>query len=102
MIDIQGWQSPITEMQTIQCKLKEENLMLSVNQAVGYSVDKEELLKALKYDRDQYNKGFKDGQKAFAKKIKDKINEKYACALEIIDKCLSELEVQDESTDISI
>ena len=30
-------------------------------QRVGVFVDKEELLKALKYDRGQYDKGFNDG-----------------------------------------
>ena len=33
-------------------------------QNVGIEVDREELLKALKYDRGQYNKGFEDGKKA--------------------------------------
>lgn len=28
---------------------------------VGIHVDKDELLKALEYDRDQYSKGFRDG-----------------------------------------
>lgn len=35
----------------------------------GVNVDKEELIKALKYDRDQYNKGFEDGAKEFAEKL---------------------------------
>lgn len=32
-------------------------------QNVGINVDKEELLKALAYDRGQYEKGYKDGRK---------------------------------------
>ena len=36
-------------------------------QNVGINVDKEELLKALKYDRGQYEKGFDDG---FAQALK--------------------------------
>ena len=32
-------------------------------QKVGVEVDREELLKALHYDRDQYNKGYEDGLK---------------------------------------
>lgn len=39
---------------------------------VGVDVDKDELLKALKYDRQQYNKGFEDGVKEFAKLLVDK------------------------------
>lgn len=45
-------------------KQDEENVIYSVNQAVGYSVDKNELIKALKYDREQYNKGYRDGLNA--------------------------------------
>ena len=41
----------------------------------GINVDKEELLKALKYDRGQYKKGyddgFADGIKVFAEKLKE-------------------------------
>ena len=33
-------------------------------QEVGVSVDKDELIKALKYDQDQYTKGFADGCKS--------------------------------------
>lgn len=33
-------------------------------QRYGINVDKEELLKALRYDRDQYNKGYQDGLNA--------------------------------------
>ena len=42
-------------------KRDEENIVYAVNQAVGYCVDKDELIKALKYDRHQYNKGYFDG-----------------------------------------
>lgn len=41
-------------------KHDEEQLMCSVSQAVGYNVDKDELLKALQYDRQQYQKGYVD------------------------------------------
>lgn len=39
----------------------ENELLVKVTRTVGFDVDKEELLKALKYDRDQYEKGFRDG-----------------------------------------
>ena len=48
---------------------QEENMMLEVQQAIGYAVDKKELIKALRYDRDQYEKGFKDGAEQKAKWI---------------------------------
>lgn len=55
-----SYQSPIKiifgEMQT-----KLEIDVLKAIQNYGITVDKNELLKALNYDRDQYNKGYKDG-----------------------------------------
>ena len=36
--------------------------ILKAVQNVGINVDKDELLKALAYDRDQYNKGFHDAE----------------------------------------
>ena len=36
----------------------------------GVNVDKAELLKALEYDRNQYEIGFKDGVKKFAERLK--------------------------------
>ena len=38
---------------------------------VGVKVDKEELIKALQYDRGQYVKGYNDGVKALAERLKD-------------------------------
>ena len=59
------WESPLNkiyrEIHDQIVKQDEENMMLAVNQAVGYKVDKEELIKALQYDREQYEKGYKDG-----------------------------------------
>lgn len=49
-----------------------ENEVLKAVHGVGVNVDKEELIKALQYDRDQYNKGYKDGAKAFAEKLLQK------------------------------
>lgn len=41
-----------------------ENDVLKVVQSYNIQVDKEELLKALKYDREQYKKGYQDGLNA--------------------------------------
>lgn len=38
-------------------------------------VDREELIRALKYDRDQYYKGFKDGKRAAWISVKDRLPE---------------------------
>jgi hypothetical protein len=39
---------------------------------VGVNVDKEELIKALRYDRGQYAKGYADGVREFAESLKQK------------------------------
>lgn len=43
-------------------KNQEEQVLRAV-QGVGVNVDKDELLKALIYDRQQYQKGYQDGRK---------------------------------------
>lgn len=67
-VDFSNYESPIQKfVMDVQKKMmqEEENqLFMSVKQTIGFSVDKEELLKALKYDRDQYEKGYIDGLKA--------------------------------------
>lgn len=42
-----------------------ENAVFEAVQKVGINVDKEELLKALNYDREQYKKGYEDAMKDF-------------------------------------
>ena len=44
-------------------------------QNVGINVDKEELLKALEYDRGQYEEGFREGKKHTMRQIKDLLPE---------------------------
>ena len=44
-----------------QMETQLEGTVLKAVQNVGVNVDKEELIRALKYDRDQYYKGYKDG-----------------------------------------
>lgn len=59
------YESPITrivgDIAANIVKREEDYLMESVRK-VGFGIDKEELVKALRYDRDQYEKGFKDGR----------------------------------------
>lgn len=83
-----GWQSPLridydgTEFQKF--KKYEDEQETEVYKAViryGINVDKEELLKALAYDRQQYEKGFADGRKS------TKID-----AIEEIDRLIERLE----------
>ncbi len=56
------YKSPIEIFQT-EIEMQMEGEILRAVQRVGVSVDKEELLKALKYDRDQYSKGYEDAKK---------------------------------------
>ena len=57
-----NYQSPINIMyQGLQTKF--EGDVMTAIQSYGVDVDKDELVKALKYDRDQYRKGYIDGCK---------------------------------------
>ena len=58
------WNSPIEILVgtiTNEMDSKLENAIVTAVQKVGIRVDKEELIKALRYDRDQYCKGYFDG-----------------------------------------
>ena len=57
---IYNYRSPI-EMIATEVQTKYENECVSVCQRYGFNVDRDELAKALAYDRNQYDKGFKDG-----------------------------------------
>ena len=46
-------------------QMAENQLMIRVNQAVDFNVDKAELLKALQYDREQYVKGYENAKKKY-------------------------------------
>lgn len=54
------YKSPITVLQT-QIEAQLEGEILKAVHKVGVLVDKEELVKALKNDREQYEKGYDDG-----------------------------------------
>lgn len=80
------YESPITITEQI-CneivKQKEERIFQAIAK-VGVDVNKEELIKALQYDRNQYNKGFEDGfekgVKTFAERLK-----KHKCSYDLPD-----------------
>lgn len=58
------YESPIQQyLGQMQTEIENE-LMIKVSQAVGWIIDKDELIKALLYDRDQFDKGFREGSKA--------------------------------------
>ena len=61
------YESPITQMiddiTTEFIQQQEDAIMVQVKQSVGYDIDKDELVKALQNDRNQYEKGFNDCMK---------------------------------------
>ena len=58
-----GYVSPIQFIVSDWEMQMEENVCQAV-QKVGINVDRDELLKALEYDREQYSKGFHDGSES--------------------------------------
>ncbi|MDO4486048.1 MAG: DUF551 domain-containing protein [Bacillota bacterium] len=54
------YMSPITIMQS-ETKMRLEGEIMKAVARYGIDVDKDELIKALNYDRRQYEKGYKDG-----------------------------------------
>ena len=60
-----SWESPI-DVYTIANEMETalDNEIVTVVQRFGFDVNKEELTKALQYDRGQYQKGFADGRNA--------------------------------------
>ena len=80
-----GYKSPI-DLCVGELKMQQEGAIFEAVQACGVNVDKDELIKALAYDRDQYNKAYADGRAAFNQQviedIKDKIVDKVS---ELID-----------------
>ena len=48
----------------------ENRIVATIQEKINVQVNKEELIKALNYDRDQYNKGYEDAKATFYKKGK--------------------------------
>jgi hypothetical protein len=74
-IDIFGYESPIQRV-IGQIRMETEDNIVRVIQEQSVNVDKDELIKALQYDRDQYNKGYVNGYNHKA----------YEATLEVINK----------------
>lgn len=62
-VDISGYESPI-QVVIGQMRMERENGIFRAVQDQGVIVDKDELIKALQYDRRQYEKGFRNGYNA--------------------------------------
>ena len=73
--DKSGYESPI-RMIVGEIETKMENDTLTAIQRYGIDVDKEELIKALNYDRGQYDKGYRDGYEKGYQQAKEDLIEK--------------------------
>lgn len=69
----------VLEEAVSQMQTDVDNHIYQCIQKVGVDVDKEELIKALSYDRGQYEKGYADGVKEFAAKLIDMCDSPYWC-----------------------
>lgn len=67
-INILGYESPI-EVVMGQMRIEQENNIYKAIQDYGVSVDKDELIKALKYDRYQYERGYINGYNRKASEV---------------------------------
>lgn len=59
-VDLHGYKSPIEMIQS-QMQMQVEDYIMKAVMKLGIKVDKKELLKALEYDRNQYDLGYKTG-----------------------------------------
>ena len=66
----------ITNIQT-QLLEQQENQIYQAIQKCGVNVDEVELIKALNYDRNQYQKGYNDAVKEFTNELLEKFEEHY-------------------------
>lgn len=66
------YESPINQILG-EIQITYENECIKAVQSCGFDVNKEELKKALLYDREQYDNGFRDGHKDGYEKALDDI-----------------------------
>ena len=59
--DFSAYQSPI-ELIADKVRMEQDEYVVRCVQKMGVKVDRDELIRALKYDRDQYEKGYADGR----------------------------------------
>lgn len=77
------WESPINIMEIQepiieQLNNEREEMVLKQIWKIGVDVNKEELIKALQYDRGQYEKGYKDGYANGIDRFAERIIEAYS------------------------
>ena len=70
----------------IQIVKQQENDVYQAVQQYGITVDKEELLKALRYDREQYTRGYNDALDEVKECLIEKFREKQQKYLDLYDE----------------
>lgn len=83
------YESPIEMiMEDIQTQIvkQQENDIYQAVQRYGIVIDKEELIKALQYDREQYTKGYKDALDEIKKYLVGRLREKQQRHLDLYDE----------------
>lgn len=70
------WESPIEAIQT-EIRTEFEDNCLKAVQSYGFLINKEELVKALNYDRNQYEKGYSDGYAEAINDFVERLKEEY-------------------------
>lgn len=86
---VSDWQHQLMEQQ--------ENQIYQAVYSTGVNVDKDELIKALMYDRNQYEKGYMDGARDLAERLKEEIKDclfayEAGNQCERVDELLKEME----------
>ena len=92
------YESPINiitnEMQTALNEDIENNIMLKITQTYGIDVDKDELIRALNYDRQQYEKGRADFKSDIEQLLKE-----YICRYILLNAFEREKNILEEIVD---
>jgi hypothetical protein len=93
------YESPITmymgDIHEQIVKQQDEQIMIDIKQTIGYDVDKFELIKALQYDREQYDKGYSDCKSNMLdqiKKVREEIQKLRGCSCSCSDGIIDDVE----------
>jgi hypothetical protein len=95
------YESPIsiTELYTKKAiEARDDSILWKVKEVYGVDVEKEELLRALKYDRGQYEKGYSEGFKIAVEMLASRIHHEILDARSSNFKAIDERREKYEST----
>ena len=97
MLDYKGFESPITLIVS-EMKTEIEEEAIKCIQEIGFDINKGQLEKALRYDRNQYDKGYANGYREAINDLLSVLSPCNNCGVGCKDKsyCLSECEREQE------